>query len=72
MMGGRLVRVTTDRVGLKGGEVRQCAGPWRSSGHWWANSWDRDEYDVALGDGAAYRIYRDRYEDKWFVEGILD
>jgi protein ImuB len=85
MMGGRLVRVTTDRVGLKGGDVRQCAGPWRSSGHWWAracrasesptpveSAWDRDEYDVALDDGAAYRVYRDRHEDRWFVEGILD
>lgn len=70
--GNRLVRVTTDRVGIKGGEVQQCAGPWRSSGHWWSAAWDRDEYDVALADGAAYRVYRDRHEDTWFVEGILD
>ncbi len=75
--GDRLARVTTDRIGIRGGGVEQCAGPWRSSGGWWSTRdpgacWDRDEYDVALADGAAYRIYRDRQEDRWFVEGILD
>jgi protein ImuB len=81
---GRPARVTTDRIGIKGGVVEECAGPWRSSGGWWNardpreapgrshDTWNRDEYDVALGDGAAYRIYRDRDEDTWFVEGILD
>ncbi|HSL21347.1 MAG TPA: hypothetical protein VK886_07425 [Vicinamibacterales bacterium] len=87
--GGRPVRVTTDRIGIRGGAVEQYAGPWRSSGGWWSACvprdpggspralnddavWDRDEYDVALSDGAAYRIYRDRREDRWFIEGILD
>jgi len=32
----RPVRVTTDRRGFAGGTVRHAAGPWRSSGHWWA------------------------------------
>ena len=72
MADDRPSRVTTDRIGIKGGDVRQCAGPWRSSGGWWGTAWDRDEYDVALGDGAAYRIYRDRHEGHWFIEGILD
>ena len=81
LAGDRPVRVTTDRVGIKGGDVLQFAGPWRSSGNWWISAvenagssacWNRDEYDVALTDGAAYRIYRDRHEDKWFIEGILD
>jgi hypothetical protein len=78
MADDRPARVTTERIGIKGGDVWQCAGPWRSSGHWWASpdvapgTWDRDEYDVALADGAAYRIYRDRHDDRWFVEGILD
>jgi protein ImuB len=34
--GGRPVRVTTDRRGFTGGAVTHCAGPWRTSGHWWA------------------------------------
>jgi protein ImuB len=85
---GRPVRVTTERRGLEGGRVEASAGPWRTSGEWWkvgqaadsgqrtANSgsggWTRDEWDVALGDGALYRLYRDRTTERWFVEGILD
>jgi len=34
--------------------------------------WNRDEWDVALSDGALYRIYRDRDRDRWFVDGIVD
>jgi protein ImuB len=33
---GRPVRVTTDRRGFAGGSVVSCAGPWRTSGEWWA------------------------------------
>jgi protein ImuB len=34
----------------------QIGGPWRSSGDWWnPDSWNRDEYDLALSDGALYR-----------------
>ncbi len=33
---GRPVRVTTDRRGFAGGTVTRCAGPWRTSGEWWA------------------------------------
>jgi hypothetical protein len=35
-------------------------------------SWNRDEWDVALGDGARYRIFRDRVSDAWFIDSILD
>jgi protein ImuB len=72
---GRPRRVTTDRRGLNGGRVEMCAGPWRTSGGWWGSDppqWDRDEWDVTLGDGATYRIFRDRALDTWFVEGIVD
>jgi protein ImuB len=34
--GGRPVRVTTDRRGFTGGAVVRAAGPWRTSGEWWA------------------------------------
>src|SRR5262249_14181734 len=53
---GRPVRVTTDRRGFAGGSVLQAAGPWKTSGDWWADGWDRDEWDVALSDGASYRV----------------
>jgi protein ImuB len=123
---GRPVRVTTDRRGFAGGTVVKCAGPWRTSGDWWAGdardrwpmpntperhslsgsageggplrrpvlntperdgarasasgggapreskSWDRDEWDVSLSDGAVYRIFQDRASDAWFVDAIVD
>jgi hypothetical protein len=86
--GGCPVRVMTGRGDLGGGRVEAWAGPWRSSGEWWQIpdarlqpcfdgrlnqvGWDRDEWDVALSDGALYRIYRDRDRDRWFVDGIVD
>jgi protein ImuB len=69
---GRPVRVTTDRRGFAGGGVVNAAGPWRSSGDWWAEGWDRTEWDVALSDGAVYRIYQDRLTDGWFIDAIVD
>jgi protein ImuB len=75
---GRPVRVETDRPGLQGGCVVSGAGPWRTSGHWWSaprdtrRLWNRDEWDVALGDGGLYRIYRDRDQDRWFIDGVID
>jgi len=51
----------------------QQAGPWRTSGDWWMTaSWARDEWDVALSDGAVYRIFCDRDRDAWFVDAIVD
>ena len=81
----RPLRVSTDRRGFAGGAVLSCAGPWRTSGAWWEEEvggrrsadegqgpWSRDEWDVALGDGAVYRIFRDRVTDGWFIDGVLD
>jgi protein ImuB len=49
------------------------AGPWRTSGEWWRpDSWDRDEWDVALRDGSLYRTYRERGTERWFVDGEYD
>jgi protein ImuB len=76
---GKPSRVTTDRRGLSGGGVEVCAGPWRTSGAWWAEAstanaqkWDRDEWDVTLKDGATYRVFRERGTNDWFLEGIVD
>lgn len=83
----RPVRVTSDRRAFAGGTVLNAAGPWRTSGAWWecepgsggsgksgglGTSWNRDEWDVALSDGAMYRIFRDRDSDGWFIDAIVD
>ncbi len=41
--------------------------PWRG-----ALGWNREEWEVALGDGGVYRIFEDRDLGRWFIEGILD
>ena len=53
------------------GRVLDLAGPWRTSGDWWTvDPWSRDEWDIALSDGALYRLYC--CPDGWFVEGSYD
>jgi hypothetical protein len=72
---GSPVHVAIDRRGMPGGRVEARAGPWRTSGAWWKADgahWDRDEWDVALGDGAICRVFRDRVTGRWFLEGVLD
>jgi hypothetical protein len=34
--------------------------------------WNRDEWDVALSDGAVYRIFFDRVTERWFIDAIVD
>lgn len=60
-----------DARGVRG-TVRERAGPWRASGDWWDVAWSREEWDVALADGAVYRLVLDRMKEEWLVEGVLD
>ena len=82
---GTPLHVVIDRRGFTGGSVQSAAGPWRTSGDWWKQdlgvsslgvgssySWDRDEWDVALADGVAYRVFRERGTGAWFLDGIFD
>ncbi len=70
---GRPVHVTSERRGFTGGPVTMASGPWRTSGEWWLSfPWNRDEWDVALGDGAVYRIFRDRDTNGWFIDALVD
>ena len=70
------------------GRVLWSAGPWRSSGNWWAEQstakngaeaaqvWDRQEWDIALAqdDGSVglYRIYQDIGSGEWFADASYD
>jgi protein ImuB len=63
----RPIRITASGIH---GRVLNTAGPWRTSGNWWTSTvWNRDEWDIALTNGALYRIYRDT---NWFIEGSYD
>lgn len=71
---GRPTHVRASRPGIAGGAVALSAGPWRTSGEWWATDtrWDHDEWDVALPSGVVCRLFRDRRQDRWYIEGVYD
>lgn len=61
-----------EAAGVRGVVVR-AAGPWRTAGEWWADTaWTREEWDVALSDGAVYRLACDPTAGKWQVWAIYD
>jgi protein ImuB len=71
----RLVELAPKEVRAAGvkGTVMRSAGPWKTSGEWWADTaWSRDEWDVALDDGGLYRIYQEAQTQGWFVQGVYD
>jgi protein ImuB len=51
---GKPTRVLTDRRGLSGGRVEQCAGPWRTSGSWWTGD-GGEGGDLSRHDGPRQR-----------------
>jgi len=55
------------------GRVVTLAGPWRVQGEWWRrDAVHRDYYDAQLSDGAVYRLFFDRAQQQWFVDGVYD
>ncbi|MGB8467110.1 MAG: hypothetical protein WCE49_19345 [Terrimicrobiaceae bacterium] len=53
------------------GTIRECAGPYRLSGHWWdSERWQQEEWDVALDKGGLYRL--SRRETLWKIEGCYE
>src|SRR5262249_44200827 len=73
MVSGQPVHVQAEGWGALSaqGHVVSSAGPWRTSGDWWtADPWARDEWDVALSNGALYRIFCE--QGRWFVGGSYD
>lgn len=66
---GRPVWITAPRIQ---GDVAVAAGPWRTSGGWWEEAWDREEWDVELRGGELCRIHHDRRARAWFVGAMYD
>lgn len=61
------------KAGTVRGKVLNCAGPWRTSGDWWTtNPWARDDFDLALSDGALYRLYKEIFSGVWYLDGRYD
>ena len=53
--------------------VLAAAGPWRTAGEWWADTaWAREEWDVALADGAVYRLVQDLATATWTLDAVYD
>jgi protein ImuB len=80
---GRPVHVITGHRSVSGGAVVKSAGPWRTSGGWWhqappdtrqpdTRTWDRDEWEVTLGSGVSYRVFRERDQNGWFIDAVID
>lgn len=67
--GGEPLRISS---AVLEGRVSACAGPWTTSGDWWGEEWDRQEWDVQVSSGGIFRIHQDRRASGWFVEGNYD
>jgi hypothetical protein len=52
-------------------DERDAADPWTTRQRT-APAWNWDEWDVALADGAAYRLAHDRDTGRWYVHGVID
>ena len=86
MAEGRPCKLTSPAHNELVGKVVWSAGPWRSSGDWWAEPatdasdearcWIREEWDIALahedGGVALYRIYRDTGSGQWLADASYD
>jgi protein ImuB len=53
------------------GEIIDVAGPYRISGQWWdQHTWNIEEWDIELSDGALYRISKS--QGTCFLEGCYE
>lgn len=57
------------------GKIVAAAGPWRKSGGWWEESWEREEWDIEIRTAqttALYSLYRDCACNEWYLQGEYD
>ena len=56
------------------GDVLHCAGPWRTTGGWWApeERFAFDCYDVQTSDGGVARLRFDHLRGCWQVDALYD
>lgn len=55
------------------GRVQVASGPWGLEEEWWSKAdRQRDYWDVELQRGGLYRVFRQRQNGDWFVDGVYD
>lgn len=62
------------RSALANGEVVGCAGPWRTTGHWWSEEerFAFDHWDVQTADGFVVRLRFDHRARRWEIDAVYD
>jgi len=69
LAGGVLVGLRRGRREL---QAAQVCGPRRLCGGWWAQPWQRDEYDMVTTEGALLRVGRDALASRWLLLAEAD
>lgn len=52
--------------------VNHHDGPWRLSGEWWQNDFDRQYYQLQTDDQRRFLFFFDSLNDRWFLQGVFD
>ena len=62
------------RSAMSQGRIVESAGPWRTTGHWWAKAshFAMDHYDVKMSDGNILRLCFDWRTKRWIIDGLYD
>lgn len=47
-------------------------GPWRLSGGWWQDNFDRQYYQLRTDDRRRFLFFFDSLTDRWFLQGVFD
>ncbi len=62
------------RSAVASGHVQCIAGPWRTTGQWWAEEgrFALDHYDVQVSDGTLLRLCFDWIDKLWRIDAVYD
>lgn len=66
---GQLITLTLQQRQYR---IIRHGGPWRLSGHWWRNAFERSYFEIETDDRRHLLLYYDRTLSRWFLQGIYD
>jgi DNA polymerase-4 len=61
--------VIIDNIAQK---IAKKIGPWRISGGWWEDCFDRMYYEIETTNGKLLLVYHDQISSRWFMHGVFD